>query len=612
MGASSPVRRSLGWATAVVAAVLVLAAAAAAAAEAGFGRTLLIRYVVSRIHHPVEVKGALRLHLFSRNPQVVADDVSIDNPPWMPAGRAAHIGHLTLVLKLPGLGHRTGVIEFEADAATLYLQRDAAGHANWQLTDPPNRAANEKSPIVRSFLVPNAHVVLDDARRHLQFVGTVSASDPGGSGPPAPLRIEGVGQLNGRAVSFALTGDPLAGASHRSPYHFTFTERSSGSHIEGRGLLPQPFAYDVVDAAFEAAGPDLKDLYFLTGVHLIDTGTYHLTGSVLRRGKRTVFSDLLAHSGQSDMRGTVSIDSSSGEPSLDVDLNSRLLRLADLGVRAAGRTLEPKSPLLLYNAMLKPTVLRGRDAQLKFHADQVDVGRLPLQSVSAAAIIDHGMLTVAPLVAGVLGGHLKVHLTLDARTELPAANLDLRITDLQLGQIPHKDTGPPPIEGAMQVQVLIKGVGSSLHQVAASADGALGLQVSHGAVRESLAELTGIDLRGLGLLLARNKRDIPLRCAIGNFKAQAGTLSTQNLIVDTEPVLITGEGDLHLDSEALDLRIRGRPKSLRLFQLRAPILVRGTLAHPSIGVRGSQSVLVVVDRGKAKDVDCTALLAGTP
>ncbi len=135
------------------------------------------------------------------------------------------------------------------------------------------------------------------------------------------------------------------------------------------------------------------------------------------------------------------------------------------------------------------------------------------------------------------------------------------------------------------------------------------VQVSQGAVRESLAELTGIDLRGLGLLLTRNKRDTPLRCAIGSFKAHAGTLTTQELILDTDPILITGEGDLHFDSETLDLEIRGRPKSLRLFRLRAPILIQGSLAHPSIKIKASQSTLVVVDPGKAQDADCAALLA---
>ena len=162
----------------------------------------------------------------------------------------------------------------------------------------------------------------------------------------------------------------------------------------------------------------------------------------------------------------------------------------------------------------------------------------------------------------------------------------------------------------MQAQILISGAGHSVHQVAASANGTVTVEVPHGQIRESFAELTGLDLRGLGLLLMKNKREVPLRCAFASFKVQGGTLIAQNVVADTEPVLITGEGQIHLDSEALDLQIRGYPKSLRFLRLRAPVLLRGTLGHPSIGVQSSKSALVVVDPGKAKDLDCAAMLAG--
>jgi AsmA family protein len=253
--------------------------------------------------------------------------------------------------------------------------------------------------------------------------------------------------------------------------------------------------------------------------------------------------------------------------------------------------------------------LHGRDAQVTFRAIQVDVGRLPFQTVSVRATIDDGVLTVAPLLAEVFGGHVNAHLKLDGRKKVPAANVDIRITDLHLGQLPHKDSGQAPMDGLMRARVLVSGVGSSIHQIAASANGTVRAEVPRGAIRESLAELTGIDLRGLGLLLAKNKREIPVRCAIASFKAQQGTLIAQSLVVDTDPVLIEGEGQVHFDSEALDLGIRGHPKSLRLFRLRAPILVQGTLGHPSVKIQGSKSVLVVVDPGRAKDADCTALLA---
>ncbi len=611
MSVSSAVRRSLTWTVAVLVAGALCVVGLIAVVDAGYGRALLVRAFASRIGRPVQVNGLLEAHLFSLHPRIVAEQVTIDNPPWMPAGRAAEIGRLSIVLRLPRLGHAAGIDEVDAQAASLYLVRDATGHANWQMSDPAKKRAHTNSSILRTLSLPNGHVVLADALRHLQFVGEVSAQAPRGPGAPQPLRITGAGQLNGRPVSFELTADPLATASHSNPYHFTFAENSSGSRIVGRGVLPQPFDYTLVDAAFTATGEDLKDLYFLTGVRLLDTNVYHLTGTISRRGTHTVFGDLVAVTGQSDMRGSVSIESGSGRPQLDLELHSRLLRLADLGLRAAGRTSEPKSPLLLSDAKLGPTVLLGRDAAVRFGATEVDVGRLSLHNVSAKATLDHSVLKVTPLSAEVLGGRADVHLRLDANKEIPAAEVDIRITDLQLAQLPHKDTGQSPVEGLMQAQIQVTGAGRSVHQVAASANGTVSIRVPQGKIRESFAELTGVDLRGLGLLLTKNKREVTLRCAFGSFKAQDGTLVAQSLVADTEPVLISGEGQVHLDSEALDLEIRGQPKSLRLFRLRAPISVQGTLAHPALGVLKHGSVLAVIDPGGAKDADCAALLAGT-
>src|SRR5580700_4589060 len=222
------VRRILAWTLAALAAVLVLAAGLVTAVNAGYGHALLVRVVSARVHRPVQV-GTLQAHLFSRHPQIVAEGVTIDNPPWMPAGRAAEIGRVSMVLELPGFSHRAGVEALDVQAVTLYLARDATGHANWQLSYPPKTAANKDAPIIRILTVPNAHVILNDALRHLQFNGTVSVQGPSGAAAPQPLRIAGGGQLNGRTASFQLTADPLATASHERPYHFTFAEQSSGS-----------------------------------------------------------------------------------------------------------------------------------------------------------------------------------------------------------------------------------------------------------------------------------------------------------------------------------------------------------------------------------------------
>jgi len=606
----SIVRRGLICAVAILAALVVMAAGLAGAIDAGYFREPLIRILAARAGRPIQVGGALDAQFFSLHPRLIASSVTIYNPAWMPSGVTAEIGRMSLVFRIPPIGHAFGIVRLEMEAATFHLVRDAAGRANWQMTAPDKNDSGDL-PILRVLSIRNAHVMLVDDLRHLKFDGTVSAQDESGMGGLQSLRLDGSGQLNGRAASFEVTGDPLATASHKRPYHFAFDERSSGSRLTGQGYLPRPFDFDLLDTTFDAAGADLKDLFFLTGVTLVNTGIYHLSGKLARRATNSKFSDLVVTSGQSDMQGTASVESSSGRPKLDIDLNSKNLRMSDLGERAAGRISKPetRAPLLLSEAMLDPSTMRRGDAVVAFRAHRVDVGRVSLQEVSAKATIDHGILVVAPLLADVLDGKLIAHVRLDARPEVPAADVNLKITDLQLGHIDHKDSGQPPVEGLLQAQITITGRGRSIHQVAASANGMVTALLPHGTIRAALAELTGADLRGLGLLVSQSAQKTVIRCGVAKFEAHEGTLTAQALVVDTNPVLITGEGVIHLDSEALDLALRGHPKSLRLLRMRSTVLVRGTLAQPSVNILGGKSVLVLIDPGRAKDADCTALLA---
>ena len=627
MSGSLVLRRALLCAAGTLVAVIVVIAALGAALDGGLLRGPFIRMIASRTARRIEIGGVLEMHVFSFHPRLMAERVTIGNPPWMPAGSTAKIGKLSLSIEMPGFGHSFQIEKLEMDAAALQLARDSSGHANWQWTDPA-LGNGRGMPIIRSLSMPDAHVELDDARRHLKFEGTVSAHDVKGTAA-APLRIEGAGQLNGRAVNFNIEGDPLAAADHAKPYHFTYSESSSGSRLSGDGVLPRPFDFNELDATFKAAGADLKDLYFLTGVTLVNTGTYRLSGTLARRGNRTQFDHLVLNSGQSDAHGTVSIDTSSGRPKFDADLNSQTLRLADIGARAAGRDPEASTepPMLLSKAQLTPSAVRRSDGVAHFHAQQVIVGRIPLQKLSAQLTVNHGVLVLAALSAEILTGKLAVHGRLDATTDNPAADMDFEISGLQVAKLFHDAASGPPMEGLLQVRIAVKGHGSSLHQVAASADGAATAVLSQGSIRASLAELAGSELRGLGLLLDKSPKEAAVHCGVAGFAAHDGVLAAQILVIDTDPVLIIGDGTIHMDSEALDLSLRGQSKGRRVIPSTTSVLVRGTLARPSREIQGGKSivqsagtaalnvvlsplapVLAFAHRGRARDADCGTLL----
>jgi len=601
-------RQCLLWSSSALVVLLLLLVALVIALDAGYLRRALIEALTSQSGHHIQVNGKLQVHLMSLHPHLMAEQVTISNPSWMPPGIAASIDRVTVDLVIPGQGHWMRIDRLVMQGASLNLIRDEQGRANWQLQEP-NRGGGGELPFIRSLSMPAAHATLDDARRHLRFEGTVSAQDqPIGPGPDW-FRIDGSGQLNGAGLTFAVVSDPLITASRDRPYRFTFSERSHPSYLSGHGSLARAFDFDNLESSFEAVGENLEDLFLLTGVKLINTGSYHLSGNLIRHGTTSTFTNLAASSGASDMNGTVTVETSSEKPRLTANLQSRLLHLSDLGARAAQHMAQSPTgaALLLSDAAISPVGVRHGDANVSFHAQRVDTARLSLRELAATLTVNHGVLTVSPLTAELLDGKLEGRLLMNAMTDEPADELHLQFHDLQIGQLEHNPKGPPSFEATLNARVDVTGRGRSLHQIGASASGRISASVPAGALRDSLAELSGVDLRGLGLMLAKSQKQTAVRCAAASFDAREGVLTSQTLVVDTDDVLIDGDGSIRLDNEALHVQLRGHPKRVRLLRLSSPVLLSGTLRHPSFALEHPKSIQLI-DTGTARNADCTTLL----
>jgi uncharacterized protein involved in outer membrane biogenesis len=237
-------------------------------------------------------------------------------------------------------------------------------------------------------------------------------------------------------------------------------------------------------------------------------------------------------------------------------------------------------------------------------------------------------MTFTPVSFVLPQGKLTSNITVDGSKDVPEVAIDSRVTEVKLSQFKTKD-GQEPLDGTMVGRAILKGRGKSLHEIGATATGTLSIAVPHGDIRSAFAELMGIDAaRGLGLLLTKNQDKDPVRCGVANFKAEGGVFAAQDIVIDTDKVLVLGKGEIDLGPEVLDLTLNGQPKKFRFFRIKSPILLSGTLLKPKVGLKPGNtpgqiaiatalgvlatplaSVLAFIDPGLAKDADCGALLA---
>ena len=605
----SKARHALQWSLGTLAVVLGVIVALVVLVNGNTVRGPLVRYFEARTGRQIRIDGSLELRLLATHPTVVAHRVVIGNPAWSAPGNLAEIDTLTVVFDLPSLEiHR-----LELGGSRLRFQRDKGGHANWLWKAPGVLPGDKGLPVIHDLSVPAAHLEVADERRNLQFDGTISTEDwsrgsgdvpSGDSAAGGPLRITARGHLNGRDATIAIDADSLATATRAKPYHFTFDELSSGSHLTAKGALSHAYDLRYVDAEFSASGDNLHDSYYLVGTHLPNTGAFHASGKLARRYTIFKLTDVVATTGESDAHVNITSKlDDTGHSHVDIDFSSRRLRLGDLGKHSQQPAL-PGTPIQV-------DMLRNKDSSINFDAEELDFGKFSFRRVTAQAALQHSEL-ISRLTGKLADGDTPAKITanaeLGAQTNTPTAKLSLDISNLRLGQFARKDPAQPPVDGLLQVRVNLTGRGRSVHDLASSADGTVTAALPQGTIRASLAELAGIDLRGLGLMLTGNKNDTAIRCGVASFRAHDGTLTADSLVLDTDPVLITGGGTIQLDTQALDLQLKGHPKELRILRLSAPVAVQGTFTHPTFHVEGHKK-LQLIDTGHAKDADCGSLLA---
>ncbi|MGX5149009.1 AsmA family protein, partial [Enterobacter hormaechei] len=145
------------------------------------------------------------------------------------------------------------------------------------------------------------------------------------------------GRYNGQPLTGkGKIGGMLALRSEGTPFPVQADFRSGNTRVAFVGTVNDPMNMGGVDLQLKFAGDSLGELYDLTGVLLPDTPPFETDGRLVAKintEKSSVFDyrGFNGRIGDSDIHGTLTYTTGKPRPKLEGDVESRQLRLADLG-----------------------------------------------------------------------------------------------------------------------------------------------------------------------------------------------------------------------------------------------------------------------------------------
>ena len=134
----------------------------------------------------------------------------------------------------------------------------------------------------------------------------------------------------------------------------------------------------------------------------------------------------------------------------------------------------------------------------------------------------------------------------------------------------------------LDVDIDLSLAGDSPHELAASAQGDIFMELKNGFFRRDLIDLVFADIIGWAWTKTTRDNYYQLGCTIADFSVEQGVMTTRAFLLDGNSLAVTGDGTIDLGEEQLDYVFVPKKKS-RIAKA-DPVKVTGALNDPSVKV----------------------------
>jgi uncharacterized protein involved in outer membrane biogenesis len=643
-----PGLRRITWVFGSLLALVVAIPAVAIAVFALFfdwndARPLMARAASGVLGRTVTITGDLDIDL-GRVTSVEIQGLTIANTPWGRADQMLRIGDLAVSIALrPLLSGDVVIPSLAVTDVDANLERNERGRGNWQFGDESDAAAKPAAkpsepirlPLVQLLQIQKVRVDFDDRFAKKKTLLVVDRLKGAEDQQRRQMTFDGSGSYQGRPAKLKATlGSLMVLEAHQQPYPLNIALTAGDIRMRVAGSIAEPRALQGLNLELEIAGNDLSELFPLTGIPIPPSPPYQLSGRLERKGTAWVFKSFAGKLGDSDMRGDVAVDFGRQRPQIRGEVVSKLLDLKDLAgfigaseggpdakieTRPGGKVLPDKD--------IDLTKLRAVDADIAFKGTRIVTPKVPIDTLEAKVSLDDGTFRVQPATFAIGKGKARLFFSLYGAEQPVRSDIEAVIEQVDLRRLLQGSDFVRETAGSFNGRAKLSSTGTSVADIAGSANGDVMVVMTDGRFSRLLVELIGIDIvESLGILL-NGDESIPVRCIVADLGARQGIFDARTLVFDTSDTNVIGSGTINMREERLDLRLWPYPKDFSPLTLRTPISVQGTLAEPDgfpdpadIGVEGGlkkvlnaaltvvTGLLPPVDVGPGKDAPCAELI----
>jgi len=582
-------------------------------------------------------------------PEFIAQNISIGNPDWTGQPHFAQLEALRFrVSPLPLIVHRVEIPVLYLTQPNIDLERNAQNQANWEFNLGDGSPSAWKLDL-HAIGFDRGHIALNDAisKADLQITmemlqhtiaygdvvsqqskdareqasKTVGASaktqlekdagtdenKPGRTNAVYQFAWQALGKYQGADVDGGgKTGGVLALQQTDQPFPIQADVHVGDTHIALVGTLTDPLHLAALDIRLWFSGTSMAKLYPLIGVTLPDTPPYategHLRANLKKGASHFSYDHFRGRVGGSDLAGDLAFDTGGARPKLSGSVKSQLLRFSDLAPligadsnaqkQQRGDAVPTPSDKVLPVEPFRTDRWRAMDADVTFSAAKiVRDAALPINALSTHLIMDNGVLTLNPLDFDLAGGKVDSRLHLDGSTTPMKGAINLKARHLKLKELFPTFQPMQTSFGEINGDAALDARGNSVSELMGTSSGEVKLLMNDGAISKALLETAGLNVANIVIAKLFGDKTEKINCAASDLVATNGLYETRLFVFDTEDATIRVNGTVNFANEKLDLDVRPSSKGLRIFSLRSPLYVKGTLKDPDVGVQPGPLIL---------------------